>query len=314
MIPRKGEVHWRGAITDGAGKRASQGKVYLKLPPPFGEIAIGNGNWDGPSSKYANAGMYTYDLPVGAGRAEVRRCSVSHAENGRSRVHGHDRRADRRLEIEEPGRSSRRSCSRCFAILNVGLVMRVKGRRYEGPPDPRASSRGLLPRDLSRPRPRLRRRREARQRCSRSCPSCLIVVGFLLGLVGADRPLAAEEARVRSPGPLPAAAGRLAGVRPDRRQHAPPPPARGRHLGPPRDAAAAPDDPVDLTRHAGCKLACIADGLQRLTRRSRLARRVPRVARGERAAVMGAGAAATTAACSSRADPTTSTAPAAGRR
>jgi len=62
-VPRAAEVHWRGTVT-GSGKRTIEGKVYLKLPPPFGKIVVGNGSWDGPSSRYANSGVYTYDLPA----------------------------------------------------------------------------------------------------------------------------------------------------------------------------------------------------------------------------------------------------------
>jgi hypothetical protein len=63
VIPRKGDVHWKGAITTGSGKRDIEGKVYLKLPPPFGKIVVGNGSWNGPSSSSANKGVYHYDLP-----------------------------------------------------------------------------------------------------------------------------------------------------------------------------------------------------------------------------------------------------------
>ena len=63
VIPRAGEVHWRGTVT-GSGKRNIEGKVYLKLPPPFGKVVVGNADWNGPSSRYANAGIYTYDLPA----------------------------------------------------------------------------------------------------------------------------------------------------------------------------------------------------------------------------------------------------------
>ena len=62
VIPRKGDVHWKGAIRTGSGKRNIEGKVYLKLPPPFGQLVL-NGSWNGPSSRYANQGVYHYDLP-----------------------------------------------------------------------------------------------------------------------------------------------------------------------------------------------------------------------------------------------------------
>ena len=41
VIPRKGDVHWKGAIKRGGGKRNIEGKVYIKLPPPIGKIEIG---------------------------------------------------------------------------------------------------------------------------------------------------------------------------------------------------------------------------------------------------------------------------------
>jgi hypothetical protein len=63
VIPRAAEVHWRGTVT-GSGKRVIEGKVYLQLPKPFGKIVVGNGSWSGPSSLYANSGVYTYDLPA----------------------------------------------------------------------------------------------------------------------------------------------------------------------------------------------------------------------------------------------------------
>ena len=62
-VPRAAERALAGHVT-GSGKRNIEGKVYLKLPPPFGKIVIGNGSWDGPSSRYANSGVYTYDLPA----------------------------------------------------------------------------------------------------------------------------------------------------------------------------------------------------------------------------------------------------------
>jgi hypothetical protein len=61
VIPRAGEVHWRGTVP-GAGKRAIDGAVKVKLPWPFKEITL-NGDWKKSSAKHANAGIYTYDLP-----------------------------------------------------------------------------------------------------------------------------------------------------------------------------------------------------------------------------------------------------------
>ena len=62
-IPRSGDVHWKGAINNGgSGQRPIEGKVYVKLPPPFGNIQLA-GSWNGPSSLYANSGTYHYDMP-----------------------------------------------------------------------------------------------------------------------------------------------------------------------------------------------------------------------------------------------------------
>ena len=63
VIPRKGDVHWSGAIQNASGTRDIEGKVYLKFPPPFGKIVVANGDWNGPSSRNANSGKYHYDLP-----------------------------------------------------------------------------------------------------------------------------------------------------------------------------------------------------------------------------------------------------------
>jgi hypothetical protein len=62
VIPRAGEVHWRGTVTDGAGQRPINGAVKVKLPWPINQITL-NGNWGKTSNKYANSGIYNYDLP-----------------------------------------------------------------------------------------------------------------------------------------------------------------------------------------------------------------------------------------------------------
>ncbi len=59
-IPRKGSVVWQGSVP-GSGKRTIEGKVFVKLPPPIGEVKIGD--WGGPSDTYANRGTYKYDFP-----------------------------------------------------------------------------------------------------------------------------------------------------------------------------------------------------------------------------------------------------------
>jgi len=63
-IPRSGDVRWTGAInTPGRGQRPIEGKVEIKLPPPFGKVQLA-GSWDGPSSRHRNRGTYHYDLPA----------------------------------------------------------------------------------------------------------------------------------------------------------------------------------------------------------------------------------------------------------
>ena len=125
-IPRKGDVAWKGSIP-GSGRRQIDGKIYLKLPQPFGEIEIGNGRWSGPSTRYKNQGVYVYDFPA----ALIGPKYVLFGQPRRAR-HGRVHRRGR------PCRSRARSpATRCsiaslvltfFAILNVGLVMRARPR------------------------------------------------------------------------------------------------------------------------------------------------------------------------------------------
>ena len=58
VIPRKGDVHWKGAIKRGGGKRNIEGKVYIKLPAPIGKIEIGG------SLRYTLPSMLRLPLPV----------------------------------------------------------------------------------------------------------------------------------------------------------------------------------------------------------------------------------------------------------
>jgi hypothetical protein len=123
VIPRKGDVHWQGAIT-GSGKRTIEGKVYLKLPPPFGQIVIGNGSWDGPSSRYKNQGTYHYDLPAALiGPKFV--VKGHHAERGAVVCTG-------AVTVQITGSKAKNPVLIAslvltfFAILNVGLVMRAR--------------------------------------------------------------------------------------------------------------------------------------------------------------------------------------------
>ena len=124
VIPRAGEVHWRGTVTDGAGKRAIEGAVKVKLPWPINEITI-NGNWSKTSAKYANAGIYTYDLP-------------SVLVGPKFTVFGHHQEravvCTGTIDVQIAGSKWKNPAliaSLLFtvlAVINVSLVVRVKGR------------------------------------------------------------------------------------------------------------------------------------------------------------------------------------------
>jgi len=127
VVPRAGEIHWRGTLTRGHGKRDIEGKVYLKLPPPFGHVVIGNGSWDSLSSRYANNGVYTYDLPsvlVGP------KFTVfgHHSEHGTVVCTGS-------IDVQISGSKLKNPAflaSLLFtvlALINVSLVIRVKASR-----------------------------------------------------------------------------------------------------------------------------------------------------------------------------------------
>jgi hypothetical protein len=125
QIPHKGAVHWKGAVT-GSGKRVINGKIYLKLPKPFGQVEIGNGSWNGPSSRYKNAGVYVYDFPAAlVGPKYV--LYGSHSERGTVVCTG-------AVTVEISGSKARNPVLIAslvltfFAILNVGLVMRARPR------------------------------------------------------------------------------------------------------------------------------------------------------------------------------------------
>jgi hypothetical protein len=124
-IPHKGAVHWTGAVP-GSGKRNINGKIYLKLPKPFGQIEIGNGSWDGPSSRYKNQGVYTYDFPAALIGPKYMLYG-SHAERGAVVCTG-------AVEVQISGSRARNPVLIAsliltfFAILNVGLVLRATPR------------------------------------------------------------------------------------------------------------------------------------------------------------------------------------------
>jgi len=125
VIPRAGEVHWRGTVTDGAGKRAINGAVKVKLPWPINEITI-NGNWGKTSDKYANAGIYTYDLPsvlVGP------KFTVFGSHKEKAIV------CTGTIDVQLAGSKWKNPAliaSLLFtvlALINISLVIRVKGRK-----------------------------------------------------------------------------------------------------------------------------------------------------------------------------------------
>jgi hypothetical protein len=123
-IPRTGDVHWKGAINNGGrGPRPIEGKVYVKLPPPFGRVQLA-GSWNGPSSLYANSGTYHYDLPeVLVGPKFT--VSGHHAERGAVVCRGS-------IEVQLSGSPIKNPALiaslviTVFAILNFFLALRAK--------------------------------------------------------------------------------------------------------------------------------------------------------------------------------------------
>ena len=127
VIPRLGDVSWKGRVRTGSGKRLIEGKVYLRLPPPFGKMVIGNGSWDGPSSRYANRGTYHYDLPLLLVGPKFTLFG-HHAERGVVVCTGS-------MTLQLAGSKLKNPlllASLVFtllSVLNLGFVLRVKGAR-----------------------------------------------------------------------------------------------------------------------------------------------------------------------------------------
>ena len=123
-IPRTGDVHWKGAIdTGGSGKRPIEGKVYIKLPPPFGRVQLA-GSWNGPSSRYANRGTYHYDMPsvlVGPKFAVF----GHHAERGSVVCTGSIAVQLSGSPIKNPALLASLVLT-VFAVVNFVLILRVK--------------------------------------------------------------------------------------------------------------------------------------------------------------------------------------------
>ncbi len=123
-IPRSGDVHWTGAInTGGSGKRQIEGKVYIKLPPPFGRIQLA-GSWNGPSSRYANSGTYHYDFPTVLVGPKIT-VFGHHAERGRVVCTGSIQVQLSGSPIKNPALIASLVLT-VFAVLNFLLILRVK--------------------------------------------------------------------------------------------------------------------------------------------------------------------------------------------
>ena len=125
-VPRAADVHWRGTVS-GSGKRNIEGKVYLKLPPPFGQIEVGNGSWDGPSGRYANNGVYSYDFPAVLVGPKFTLFG-HHAERGAVVCTG-------TLDVQISGSKLKNPAFvaslllTIVALINVSLVLRVRSSR-----------------------------------------------------------------------------------------------------------------------------------------------------------------------------------------
>jgi hypothetical protein len=120
-IPRKDVVAWQGSVP-GSGERNISGQVVVKMPPPFGEIPVGE--WDGPSSLHSNKGNYTYDFPRVLVGLKVP-VSGKHSEPGVSCS------GVVVVELEGPGPASNPAfigslVLTLFSVVNVGLAMKAK--------------------------------------------------------------------------------------------------------------------------------------------------------------------------------------------
>jgi hypothetical protein len=61
-IPSEDDVAWTGSVAgDGETERNINGFVKVDFPPPLPDPTIGE--WDGPSTRYANDDVYHYELP-----------------------------------------------------------------------------------------------------------------------------------------------------------------------------------------------------------------------------------------------------------
>ena len=61
VIARKDTVNWSGSVDVPVMPRKYSGSIKVKLPPPFGEVAIHS--WSGTGDRVANNGVEEYNLP-----------------------------------------------------------------------------------------------------------------------------------------------------------------------------------------------------------------------------------------------------------
>jgi hypothetical protein len=127
VIPRAGEVHWRGTVAGaaGQGKRPIEGEVAVKLPWPMKQVVINNSWAPRPSAKYGNVGVYTYNLPAVLVGPKIT-VFGHHTERGKSCVGTID------VQLEgSKWKNPALIASLLFTVLalvNMWIVMHVKGR------------------------------------------------------------------------------------------------------------------------------------------------------------------------------------------
>jgi hypothetical protein len=81
-IPRQDTVSWSGTVLGPAPgtARTVDGRVSLRLPPPFGSVAIAR--WSGPTTATDKSGTYAYNLPSLVPAGVVLGLDASHDEGG----------------------------------------------------------------------------------------------------------------------------------------------------------------------------------------------------------------------------------------
>jgi hypothetical protein len=81
-IPRADTVAWSATVEgrNPGATRAVAGRVSLRLPPPFGTVAIAD--WGGPTTVTTTSGRYAYSLPSLVPAGVVLGLEVAHDEAG----------------------------------------------------------------------------------------------------------------------------------------------------------------------------------------------------------------------------------------